>query len=77
MATRRRLGALATASVMLAACGGPETRSPIARREAVPLIYWKSLGGPRHEAQVRLVEAFHAAQEDWFHAESASGSTKR
>ena len=46
----------------VARTGGPELPGP--RAEAVGLTYWKSLSGPRHEAQARLVEVFNTQRSD-------------
>ena len=63
--TRRALVATA-APLALAACAPAAER---ARPDAAPvaLSYWKSLSGPRHDAQVSLVERFNS-QEPGAHA---------
>ncbi len=59
-------GALAAPGV-IAACATPENSSRPAGRSPAPqpveVAYWKSLSGPRHDAQVRLVEQFNGSQE--------------
>ena len=62
MVTRRALVALVPAGVLLGGCGSA-VNAPAPKPEPVSLTYWKSLSGVRHEAQVRLVEAFHAQQD--------------
>jgi sn-glycerol 3-phosphate transport system substrate-binding protein len=56
-------GALAGAGV-LGACSRPSESKPSARTAPpVEITYWKSLSGPRHEAQVTLVNAFNQSQD--------------
>ena len=75
--TRRRvLGAAAAGSAsVLAACGtaGGGTTGPTstnlgpngyAFKQPVALTYWKSLEGPRHDAQVKLTDDFNASRSD-------------
>jgi sn-glycerol 3-phosphate transport system substrate-binding protein len=76
--TRRRvLGAAgSTGALVLAACGGTggtgtggqasERLGPngFAFKTPVQLTYWKSLEGPRHEAQVKLTDDFNASRTD-------------
>jgi sn-glycerol 3-phosphate transport system substrate-binding protein len=59
-------GALA-AGTLGAACARPVREAPPAEprvRPATAVTYWKSLSGPRHDAQVALVEDFHARRPD-------------
>ncbi|CAA9287344.1 MAG: hypothetical protein AVDCRST_MAG77-4393 [uncultured Chloroflexi bacterium] len=69
LSRRRLLAAGAALTTTISACaapsggtGGPELAGR--RAEPVSLTYWKSLSGPRHEAQARLVEAFNAQRGD-------------
>jgi len=67
VSTRRSL-LLGAASLGAAACSRSEVTSsdaPSVGRLRTPqaLTYWKSLSGPRHDAQVRLVDAFNATQD--------------
>src|SRR5688500_1363478 len=58
---RRHLLSASAASGLLAACTAPASpTSPTAPQ--VELSYWKSLSGPRHDAQVTLAERFNASQ---------------
>jgi ABC-type glycerol-3-phosphate transport system substrate-binding protein len=61
--TRRR-ALLSAAPLALAACAPAVTEG--ARRPAPPveLSYWKSLSGPRHDAQVKLTDDFNAGRSD-------------
>lgn len=65
--TRRGM-LLASASAVTAACARPMTTTSRTSEAApsqppLPLTYWKSLSGPRHDAQVQLVDAFNTAQD--------------
>src|SRR5688572_11934605 len=62
-------------ALLLAACGasggtggvqGSERLGPngYAFKQPVALTYWKSLEGPRHEAQVKLTDDFNASRSD-------------
>ncbi len=60
-ATRR--GLLLAAAAGLAGCARPGIDvAPVQATPPAPLVYWKSLTGPRHDAQVRLVDAFNESQ---------------
>jgi ABC-type glycerol-3-phosphate transport system substrate-binding protein len=75
---RRRLLAAAVGAppALLAACGAasspgsgapgdvPSGASGFKFAQPVPLTYWKSLEGPRHEAQVKLTDDFNASRTD-------------
>jgi sn-glycerol 3-phosphate transport system substrate-binding protein len=66
--TRRAALFAGGATVGTGACAAPAPASerragpPSLARGPVTLSYWKSLSGPRHEAQLRLVDTFHAVQ---------------
>ncbi|MBI3974560.1 MAG: ABC transporter substrate-binding protein [Chloroflexi bacterium] len=75
--TRRQVVLAGTAAVVLAACGEPGTPDGSAGeasarlgpngftfKQPVQLTYWKSLEGPRHEAQVKLTDDFNASRSD-------------
>ena len=79
-ATRRRVlstAAVSASALVLAACGGggatTKVSSDIANnltdkgfafKQPLALEYWKSLEGPRHEAQVKLTDDFNASRSD-------------
>lgn len=60
--TSRRRFLAAAVPALLGACARPESRRPVPAGAPVAIAYWKSLSGPRHDAQVALVDRFNAAQ---------------
>jgi len=76
--TRRRLlftAAGGTSALILAACGGSSGGAPseavagigpngFTFKQPVAITYWKSLEGPRHEAQVKLADDFNKMRSD-------------
>ena len=54
--------ALAAPSGLLAACAAPAEHTASRAQPPVELGYWKSLSGPRHDAQVALTDRFNESQ---------------
>ena len=61
---RRRVLAAAAPPVLLAACTAPQPPTTSPTLPTVELSYWKSLSGPRHDAQVALTERFNDSQRE-------------